>query len=300
MKSVLAPALLFLACAGAASAVEAEAIPSAYIEVASSQDVPPTVLYRFALGRSGVLLDSGQRRPWPWTLSIGAKTKRYKSRGAALKDFRHHLAKGEKDLNVGLLQLPWARYEPVFSSAEAAFDPLASLKLAARLLNACRSVTADWNQALVRCGVPAGGKPPYTPNWDGVRRYAAAIRQAAQRHRLDPALVAAVVAAESNFKPKAKSSKEAQGLMQLIPATAARFGVRDPWDPVQNLQGGTKYLRWLLDTFDGDLALALAGYNAGEKAVIKYGHQIPPYPETRKYVPKVFAFYELFRNQGLG
>jgi soluble lytic murein transglycosylase-like protein len=103
---------------------------------------------------------------------------------------------------------------------------------------------------------------------------------------LNPELVLAVVEVESNFSPTAQSPKQAQGLMQLIPATARRFGVADPWDPHQNLRGGMAYLRWLLDHFGGDLRLALAGYNAGEGAVRDHGG-VPPFAETQNYVRRV-------------
>jgi TPR repeat protein len=112
------------------------------------------------------------------------------------------------------------------------------------------------------------------------------VRSLAPKYRLDPNLVLAVVEVESGFNPKALSPKNAQGLMQLIPATAERFGVRDVWDPEQNLHGGMAYLRWLLDHFDGDVKLALAGYNAGEKAVERHGG-IPPYRETQSYVKRI-------------
>jgi soluble lytic murein transglycosylase-like protein len=116
------------------------------------------------------------------------------------------------------------------------------------------------------------------------------VRQLAPRYGLDSNLVLAIIATESNFNPVARSAKNARGLMQLIPQTAARFGVRDVLNPVQNLHGGMAYLRWLLDRFDGDLGLALAGYNAGEGAVDEY-MGIPPYPETRNYVRKVISRY---------
>ena len=112
------------------------------------------------------------------------------------------------------------------------------------------------------------------------------IRNLAPHYSLDPNLVLAVVEAESGFNSSAKSPKNAQGLMQLIPATASRFGVKNVWDPEQNLRGGMAYLRWLLDHFDGDVKLALAGYNAGERAVERHGG-IPPYNETQNYVKKI-------------
>jgi len=115
---------------------------------------------------------------------------------------------------------------------------------------------------------------------------AAWVQRLAPQYGLDPALVLAVIRVESNFNPKAHSPKDARGLMQLIPATALRFGVEDAWDPLDNLRGGMAYLRWLLETFKGDETLALAGYNAGEGAVMRY-KGVPPYAETRDYVRKV-------------
>ncbi len=110
----------------------------------------------------------------------------------------------------------------------------------------------------------------------------------APEYQLAPALVLAVVATESNFNPLAVSPKNAQGLMQLIPDTARRFGVRNAFDPVQNLRGGMAYLRWLLAYFEGDITLAAAAYNAGERAVERY-RGVPPYAETRLYVRKILA-----------
>lgn len=119
---------------------------------------------------------------------------------------------------------------------------------------------------------------------------AIAIHDLAPQFDLDPALVLEVVRAESNFDPRARSHKGALGLMQLIPATARRFGVKDPFEPMQNLKGGMAYLSWLLQRFDGDVALTLAGYNAGEGAVERYGG-IPPFAETRDYVEKILRRY---------
>jgi TPR repeat protein len=111
------------------------------------------------------------------------------------------------------------------------------------------------------------------------------VRDLAGQYKLDANLVLAVVEVESNFNPTALSPKTAQGLMQLIPATAERFGVQNVWDPEQNLRGGMSYLRWLLDEL-GDVRLALAAYNAGEGAVRQHGG-VPPYPETQDYVARV-------------
>lgn len=115
---------------------------------------------------------------------------------------------------------------------------------------------------------------------------ASMVRELAPKYKLDPNLVLAVIEAESNFNPRALSPKNAQGLMQLIPATAERFGVGNVWDPEQNIRGGMSYLRWLMRYFDGDVRLVLAAYNAGEGAVNRYGG-IPPYSETQGYVARI-------------
>ncbi len=114
------------------------------------------------------------------------------------------------------------------------------------------------------------------------------VQMVAPEYKLQPHLVLSVIHAESNFDASAVSPKDAHGLMQLIPATAARFGVRNIKDPVQNIRGGMAYLRWLMARFEGDITLAAAAYNAGEGAVERY-LGVPPYAETRLYVLKIRA-----------
>lgn len=123
------------------------------------------------------------------------------------------------------------------------------------------------------------------------RRYDSEISQAAKVAGIDANLLRAVVAVESGYESRAVSPKGAMGLMQLMPATARRYGVGNAFDPAQNLNGGAKYLRDLLKQFGGRTDLALAGYNAGEGSVIKAGYRIPNYAETAEYVPKVLSIY---------
>ncbi len=117
------------------------------------------------------------------------------------------------------------------------------------------------------------------------------IVESSQRYNIDPMLIYSQMHQESSFKIRATSHKGASGLMQLMPATARRFGVTSIYDPRQNIDAGVKYMRWLLNTFNGDVVLALAGYNAGEGAVMKYGWNIPPYRETQEYVRRITARY---------
>jgi len=114
----------------------------------------------------------------------------------------------------------------------------------------------------------------------------------AARHNIDPKLVLAIIAVESNFDVSARSPKNAMGLMQLIPDTADRFNIKNAFDAAQNIKGGIKYLRWLLSYYQGNVALAAAAYNSGEKTVDRY-RGVPPYPETKKYVKRVMNLYRL-------
>ncbi len=124
------------------------------------------------------------------------------------------------------------------------------------------------------------------------QRFSKMISVTAKNTGIHPELLHAVIRAESAYDPKALSKAGAQGLMQLMPATARRYGVNNSWDPIANLDGGARYLSDLLEMFDDNIVLALAAYNAGENAVIKYGYTIPPYPETQNYVRKVIDFYQ--------
>lgn len=124
------------------------------------------------------------------------------------------------------------------------------------------------------------------------------IQKAAQKYEIEPELIHAVIKTESNGNHRAVSRKGAKGLMQLMPSTASDMNVGNPFNPEENIEGGTKYLRYLLEKFNGNVTLALAAYNSGPKTVEKYGN-IPPITETQQYVKKVFALYNGKKNYGV-
>ncbi|PKN33346.1 MAG: lytic transglycosylase [Deltaproteobacteria bacterium HGW-Deltaproteobacteria-19] len=128
-----------------------------------------------------------------------------------------------------------------------------------------------------------------------IKKFDVLITKSAEKHGMDPALIKAVIKAESNFNHQAVSPKGARGLMQLMPATASSLHVDDSFHPEKNIDGGVRYLRYLIRLFNGDLRLALAAYNAGEKAVQRYGG-IPPYRETQQYVQRVLAYLDGYRR----
>ncbi len=129
-----------------------------------------------------------------------------------------------------------------------------------------------------------------TDNYSRKRPYKNAINKAAQKNGLDPKLISSVIQAESDFDPKAVSKAGARGLMQLMPQTASRYKVKNIHNPEENIEGGTKYFKDLMEKYKGDVKLALAAYNAGENAVAKYSG-VPPYPETMRYITKVLDIY---------
>ncbi len=157
-----------------------------------------------------------------------------------------------------------------------------------------RSIPFSYIEACFACGAKPG------LNFGTLRlntnAYQAEIAEASRIHGVDQAIVRAIIHAESAYNPNALSRVGAQGLMQLMPATARRFGVTNAFDARQNIQGGVQYLAWLLRRFNGDLTLAAAGYNAGEGAVDKY-KGVPPYSETRRYVERVRTLADRYRGQ---
>jgi soluble lytic murein transglycosylase-like protein len=137
----------------------------------------------------------------------------------------------------------------------------------------------------------------FMPSQADIEKYANIIQTASKAYGVDASLVHAVISAESQYNRYAVSRTGAMGLMQLMPETARRYGVQNMMDPTENIHGGVRYLADLLAMFKGRIDLAVAAYNAGENAVLRYGHKIPPYAETRHYVPKVLAFYKNFQKR---
>lgn len=168
------------------------------------------------------------------------------------------------------------------------------------ILNAqAGAVALQWHRVLDDgiSAEPLGQVPPDNMA-RGAAPYAGLIAQTAQRYALDPLLLHAVVAAESGYQAGTVSNKGAIGLMQVMPATAARFGNYQLTEPGDNLDAGAAYLRLLMKRFDGRLDLVLASYNAGEGAVMRYGNTIPPYQETQHYVRRVLSNYDRLRQKG--
>lgn len=158
---------------------------------------------------------------------------------------------------------------------------------------AVRTIRYSYMETCFACGAKPGvnfGKIRLRPE-----AYNAEITAAAAQYGVDEAIVRAIIHAESSFNPNALSRVGAQGLMQLMPATARRFGVSNAFDPAQNIRGGVQYLAWLLKRFNGNLTLAAAGYNAGEGAVDKY-KGVPPYGETQRYVQRVALLADRYRG----
>jgi len=192
-------------------------------------------------------------------------------------------------LLLGLVTSPMARAQVYVGLSDAGSVVLSSDadSVADTLLIEAEKPLAEL--ALVPPSVPV---PPLLAIPADYRQF---VDEASQATRVPSALIHAVIVVESNYNPRAQSPKGAQGLMQLMPATARRFGTVNSWDPRQNILTGSKYLRWLLDTFDQNVELALAAYNAGEAAVVNAGRRIPQYAETERYVPKVMSIFRKLR-----
>jgi len=176
--------------------------------------------------------------------------------------------------------LVWLWSAPSFAQIYAWRDANGTLVLSDRKLDASASTYAVPDAPTVRVTRPVVSAVARD-------RFEPLVQEHSARQSLRPELVRAVIQVESGYNPRARSPKGAMGLMQLMPATASYLGVRDPYDPADNIRGGTAYLRQLLDRYDGDERLALAAYNAGAGAVDRYGRRVPPFRETVDYVRKI-------------
>ncbi|MFW5734778.1 MAG: lytic transglycosylase domain-containing protein [Oceanidesulfovibrio sp.] len=174
---------------------------------------------------------------------------------------------------------------------EMAMPMLAGLRdSAAAGIESCRRLARGWTSGLERVTASLDPRLGPLPSAESLRLI---VGETCARYGMEEALIMAVIRAESNFNPLAVSPKGARGLMQLMPATARELGVRDSFDPADNIDGGVRYLKWLLRVFDNDTMLALAAYNAGPTKVRRY-KGIPPYRETKRYVQRVLGFYDRY------
>jgi soluble lytic murein transglycosylase-like protein len=293
------PLLLVLLgiCGQIDSAAANLAVPVGYVRAANAHHITPEYAYLAALSRSGVKLDNGCLQPWPWTLTVGAVTTHYPTRAEAHRALLASLSQDNATVKVGLMQVDAQNADP--RRLNDLLEPAANLLLGLGLQSSTDTAVRALRQRYRRFGLagfcqPRGKFAPVrfkaSTNRLRHRQIADLVRQLAGQFQVDPALVMAVIHQESGFNTAALSAKKAQGLMQLMPQTALRFGVRHPFDPEDNIRGGIAYLHWLLRHFGGNVALVLAGYNAGENAVDRY-RGIPPYPETRHYVRCIMANY---------
>ena len=190
-------------------------------------------------------------------------------------------------------------------SAAPAFADIFSFKDEKGVVHFTNIAGLDTRYKLVRKeggGPNSGAVVParvFMPSQEDIEKYSNIIKTASKAYGVEASLVHAVISAESAYNPYAISRTGAMGLMQLMPETARRYGVQNMMDPTENIHGGVRYLRDLLAMFKGRVDLAIAAYNAGENAVIRAGHRIPPYAETRHYVPKVLGFYRNFQSKKL-
>ena len=275
---------------GPIPAARADEAPPLYRQIADRYGLSAETLYRLAVeiaGRQSRF--AAAPTPWPWTVRLCARERCETVYPAGREAMARVLDAGREAglaLYVGPLGLPLASVPDL--PARAATSPRVTLDQAARQLALALAARAEKPPGPAAAG-PGSAAPLATPL---ARRWGPLVERIAREEGLDPALAHAVVAAESAYDPRAVSPKRAAGLMQLMPATAERFGLprERRLEPEANLRAGIRYLKWLLACFDRDPTLAIAGYNAGENAVLKYGRRVPPYPETRTYVRRVAQF----------
>lgn len=281
-------------------AMAQSAVPVGYVRAAADLRITPVAAYLSALALSGVKLDNGCWQPWPWTVSIDGVTHYYPSRAEAHAALVVSLRQGKADMKVGLMQITVLSTDA--SRLNDLLEPAINLREGLRQRpEGAENLLPALRQRYQRLGLAGfcqrGPSLRHARSAAKIKRHgkvnphlAALVHDLARPYQVDPALVIAVMQQESGFNTAALSRKKAQGLMQLMPQTALRFGVRHPFEAKDNIRGGIAYLHWLLRHFNGNVALVLAGYNAGEQAVERY-QGIPPYAETQHYVRAIMANY---------
>jgi len=208
--------------------------------------------------------------------SLSALSDSYQSEVQRLE--KHHSVSKELFQDGLISRVDFEKSEKVLADARAKLEDVAKQIAAANQPTPIENIVTDLT-------VSNNAWTTGNSRIDGLIRYYGG------QHSVDPYLIYCLMSQESRFSPGATSYKGAQGLMQLMPGTAARYGVTDPYDVAQSIMGGTRYLKDLLKMFNGRVDLALAGYNAGEGAVMKYGYSVPPYSETRNYVRLILQRY---------
>jgi hypothetical protein len=298
--------LCLLALAGQSDSARAQNnIPVGYARAAADLRITPVAAYLSTLALSGFKLDNGCWQPWPWTVSVNGVSHYYPSRAEAHTALLTALRQGYTDIKVGLMQMAVLATDA--TRLNDLLEPATNLRLGlSQLPLAAETALPALRQRYHRLGLAGFCQRSFSLRKDRSRatfkrqgkvnpQLTALVHELARPYQVDPALVMAVMQQESGFKPAALSPKKAQGLMQLMPQTALRFGVRHPFEAKDNIRGGIAYLHWLLRHFNGNVALVLAGYNAGEQAVERY-QGIPPYAETQHYVRAIMANYPNSRH----
>lgn len=284
-----------LAATGPIGPARAESVPPLYRLAAERYGLSADALYRLAVRVSGRQSRfAAAPAPWPWTLRLCAgetcETVYPASREAMARAMAAGRAAG-LTLYIGPLGVPLSSVPDL--PARAATSPRVTVPEAARQLALALAARAPAPAPAPAPALFARPRSPVAPLATPLaRRWGPLVERVAREEGLDPRVVHAVVAAESAYDPAAISPKRASGLMQLMPATAERFGLPREriFEPEANLRAGARYLKWLLARFDRDLTLAIAGYNAGEGAVERHGRRVPPFAETQTYVRRVARF----------
>lgn len=199
---------------------------------------------------------------------------------------------------VAFALVPAQAQQPPIRSISAAGETIQSVQPVGMPSSPIQPMPVQQAYGSPICAWPMDCTPAIPAGRLNLDAYSAEVTATAFAFSIDPDFVRAIIHTESAFNPRARSHKGAQGLMQLMPQTAARFGVSDPWDPMQNIQGGVQYLAFLAERFNGDQTLMAAAYNAGEGAVERHGG-IPPYAETEAYVKKVAALTIAYREAAM-